>query len=318
MEFGGVFPGQGSQRIGMGKFLFDNFPTARQTFEEASDTLKIDFKKLCFEGPESDLTLTANLQPALLLVSTATTRVVQEIRPVKFKALSGHSIGEYAAVVTAGALKFTDALKAVRARGEAMQAAVPVGQGAMLAVMGLDAPVVKDLCIFVETQSGLRPVEIANDNAPGQIVISGSAKAIDWIKTNFKAEAFNPEIKRIKFIPLNVSAPFHCSLMKPAEDRMRSVLTEMSFTNVETPVVQNFTATAENTGNVIRENLIRQVSGSVRWVDCVKTLKSLGVTHLLELGAGKVLSGLIKKIDGEAFSVFNINSLDDLGAVEKL
>jgi [acyl-carrier-protein] S-malonyltransferase len=315
--FAGVFPGQGSQSVGMGKFLYENFKTAQLLFEEASDTLNQDFKKLCFEGPESDLTLTANTQPALLLVSTATERVLQELRPTPYVALAGHSIGEYAAVVAAGSVKFSDALTAVRARGLAMQEAVPVGEGAMLAVLGLTPELTAKLCRWTMEKSGFRPLEPANDNAPGQVVISGSAKAAEWLRANFKPEEFDPEAKRVKLIPLNVSAPFHCSLMKPAEDKMAHVLGEMNFVDAKAPVVQNFTAKATTSATELRKNLVSQVSGQVRWVECVRGVRSLGASHLIELGAGKVLAGLVKKIEPE-MTVLNVNSIEDLKAIESL
>lgn len=311
-----LFPGQGSQSVGMGRFLFENFNEARETFEEASDTLKLDFKKLCFEGPESDLQLTENTQPALLLVSTATYRVVQATTGVSITAGAGHSVGEYAAVVASGAVNFSDALRAVRVRGQAMQKAVPVGKGGMVAVMGLTEEQVVRLCKWSEEQSGLKPIEPANFNAPGQVVISGSQAVIDWMKTNAKADIFAPETPRMKLIPLAVSAPFHCSLMKPAEDEMRLVLNDTRFENAKWAVVQNVTAKETTDAATLRENLILQVSGAVRWTQCMSRLKSLGITRMIEFGSGKVLSGLAKKIDSEGAQPFNINTLDDLKNLE--
>jgi [acyl-carrier-protein] S-malonyltransferase len=311
-----LFPGQGSQSVGMGRFLFENFASTRQVFEEAGDTLKLDFKKLCFEGPESDLQLTENTQPALLLVSTATFRVVQETTGVKISVGAGHSIGEYAAVVAAGAVTFSDALRAVRVRGQAMQRAVPVGDGAMVAVMGLTEPQVEKLCAWAQETSGLKPIEPANFNAPGQVVVSGSKQAIDWLRANAKADIFAPESPRIKFIPLAVSAPFHCSLMRPAEEEMRLVLTDTHFKDGAWPIVQNVTAQATTAAATLRENLILQVSGAVRWTQCMARMKELGATKMIEFGTGKVLSGLAKKIDSEAQAPFNINTLDDLKTLE--
>ena len=218
-----LFPGQGSQSVGMGRFLFENFTEARSTFEEASDSLSLNFKKLCFEGPESDLQLTENTQPALLLVSTATHRVVQSTTGIKFEAAAGHSVGEYAAVVAAQAVKFSDALRAVRVRGQAMQRAVPVGQGGMIAVLGLTDPQVETLCQWAESTSGLKPVEPANFNAPGQVVISGSQAGLEWLRANAKADLFQlapgESAPRMKMIPLAVSAPFHCSLIEARRRR---------------------------------------------------------------------------------------------------
>jgi [acyl-carrier-protein] S-malonyltransferase len=317
-----LFPGQGSQTVGMGRFLYENFAVARELFEEAGDTLKLDFKKLCFEGPESDLQLTENTQPALLLVSTVTFRVLQSLTTMPIKAAAGHSIGEYAAVVTAGGMSFVDGLRAVRIRGQAMQKAVPVGQGGMLAVMGLTEPQVIHLCDWAEKTSGLKPIEPANFNAPGQIVISGSLELCDWLcnwlRTNPKPEIFAPESPRLKLIPLNVSAPFHCSLMKPAEQEMRRILTDIKFSDTNWPIVQNFTAQETKSADVVRENLILQVSGPVRWTQCAARLKELGIEQMIEFGAGRVLTGLAKKIDSSSPSPFNINSLEELKNLENI
>lgn len=311
-----LFPGQGSQTVGMGRFLFENFQIARETFEEASDALQIDMKKLCFDGPESDLQLTENTQPALVLVSTTTFRVVQSQFGLKIKAAAGHSVGEYSAVVTAGALPFADALRAVRARGQAMQKAVPVGKGGMVAVMGLSEVQVEKLCKWAEQESRLSPLEPANFNAPGQVVISGSQDLIDWLKANAKADIFAPETPRMKLIPLSVSAPFHCTMMKPAEDTMRNVLGELKFSNASWPIVQNVNAQAIIEGATLRDNLVRQVSGAVRWTQCMTQLKTMGATQMIEFGTGKVLSGLAKKIDSEAPAPFNVNALEDLTKLE--
>ncbi len=312
-----LFPGQGSQHPGMGKFLYEEFKTAKQTFEEASDTLSIDFKKLCFDGSEADLALTENTQPCLLLVSTATYRVLNENFGFKPRAAAGHSIGEYAAVVASGALKFADGMKAVRTRGQAMQSAVPVGVGGMSAVMGLEPQQVFDLCAWAEKQSGDQPVSPANINAPGQIVISGKKSVIDWIAVNFKADMF-PGSPRVKFIALKVSAPFHCALMKPAEEKMKDVLGGMEFKNAAFPVVQNFNAQAVTDGASLRSNLVAQVSAPVRWIECVQNLIGQGASNAIEVGGGKVISGLVKKIDAEKMKVFNVNSLEDLKALEGL
>lgn len=320
MMWGALFPGQGSQSVGMGRFLFDEFTTARRLFEEAGDTLKQDFRKLCFEGPEADLQLTENTQPALLLVSTATAKVVSEIMPLKIEAAAGHSIGEYAALVSADVLKFTDALRAVKARGQAMQRAVPVGQGAMCAVLGMTDAAVKKMCALVETQSGEKPLEPANFNSPGQVVVSGSAKAIEWMRANVKpewvAEHLGADAGRAKLIPLAVSAPFHCSLMKPAENQMRLVLEGMTFSAPKFSVVQNLTAETSSDTNTIRERLTGQISGAVLWTQCQEALLQRGIERYVEFGNGKVLSGLAKKIAGDKARVYNLNSLEDLKALE--
>lgn len=312
-----LFPGQGSQSPGMGKFLYENFQIAKERFEEASDAIKIDFKKLCFEGSEADLALTHNTQPCLLLVSTATQQVLRSQFGVKVSMSAGHSIGEYASVVASGTIPFADAIRAVRIRGEAMQSAVPVGQGGMVAVMGLEPDQVVTLCKWAVEKSKIGPLSPANFNSPGQIVISGSQKTIDWLKVNFKAEeVFAEAPKRAKLIPLQVSAPFHCEMMKPAEDKMREVLSDINFKDAEFPILQNFTAQFHTKSNELRENLIRQVSAPVLWMQSMELAKSKGFTKCIESGAGKVVAGLLKKIDGEAFQVFNTNSLEDIEIIE--
>lgn len=309
-----LFPGQGSQSPGMGKFLVDEFKSAKRTFEEASDTLSIDFKKLCFEGSEADLALTENTQPCLLLVSTATFRVLNEEFGFSPKIAAGHSIGEYAAVVAAGALAFSDGMKAVRIRGQAMQSAVPVGQGGMTAVMGLEPDQVTKLCQWAEKESGDGPVQPANINAPGQIVISGKKSALDWAAANFKADLFPGS--RVKFIPLKVSAPFHCSMMKPAEEKMAHVLGDMKFSSAAFPVVQNVNAESVTDGAQLRANLVKQVSAPVRWIECVQKIAAMGSERALEVGNGKVIAGLVKKIAGDKLPVSNLNSMEDLKTVE--
>lgn len=312
-----LFPGQGSQQPGMGRFLFDNFKIAKETFEEASEALAQDLKKLCFDGSEADLGLTENTQPALLLVSTATQRVLRSQFGVKPVAAAGHSIGEYAALVAAGVFTFAPAMKAVRIRGQAMQSAVPVGEGGMIAALGLEPAQAQFLCDYVVKTSGFGPLSPANYNSPGQIVLSGSMKAIEWLRANFKPEIFPEPPRRAKLIPLNVSAPFHCEMMLPAEERMRDVLSGMTFNTPEFKIVQNFTAQFESTANQLRENLIRQVSAPVRWTESMEQLKAAKFTTCVECGAGKVLSGLLKKIDPEAFTVLSTNSLEDLKLIEE-
>lgn len=313
-----LFPGQGSQQPGMGRFLFENFTLGRQTFEEASDALSLDLKKLCFDGSVEDLALTENTQPALLCVSTATQRVLRAQFGVTAEIAAGHSIGEYAALVAGDAISFPAAMRAVRIRGQAMQEAVPVGQGGMVAVMGLDPEQVQTLCSHVEKKSNFTPLSPANYNSPGQIVISGSMNAIEWMKDNVKAEDLWPtDTPRMKLIPLQVSAPFHCSMMKPAEERMREVLSAMEFRSSQFPVIQNLTAQVHQTAEDLRENLIRQVSAPVRWMQSMETLKKRGKSLCIETGNGKVLQGLLKKIDSEHFKVFNTNSLEDLEMIEK-
>ncbi len=315
MAWAALFPGQGSQSPGMGKFLYDQFPVAKRCFEEASDTLAIDFKKLCFEGSESDLALTENTQPCLLLVSTATYRVLNEELGFVPRASAGHSIGEYAAVVAAGSLPFAQGMIAVRKRGQAMQSAVPVGEGGMTAVMGLESEQVVQLCAWAEKETKSGPMQPANINAPGQIVVSGRKTVLDWAAANFKPEII-AGAGRVKFIPLKVSAPFHCSMMKPAEEVMGKVLRGMDFHDAEFPVVQNVSAELVREGDQLRANLIKQVSAPVRWIECVQRLAGLEIRRAVEVGAGKVLGGLAKKIDGGSLATFNVNSLEDIKALE--
>ncbi len=318
--WGALFPGQGSQSVGMGRFLFEEFASARALFEEASDAVSVNFKKLCFEGPAEDLQLTENTQPALLLVSSVSAKVVSDLVPVKLDGAAGHSIGEYAALVHAGVIPFADGIRSVKRRGQAMQRAVPVGEGAMCAVMGLSDENVKKLCRLVESQSGEKPLEPANFNSPGQVVVSGSLKAIDWMRANVKAEwvaeHLGADAGRAKLIPLAVSAPFHCSLMKPAEQEMSLVLNEIVFSTPSFAVVQNLTAEASKDPTIIRDRLIGQISGPVLWTQCQQALIEKGCNKFVELGAGKVLAGLAKKIAGDRANVWGLNSIEDLKALE--
>lgn len=319
MSFSFIYPGQGSQAPGMGKFLFDEFAIARNTYEEASDALSIDMKKLCFEGSEADLALTENTQPALLTTSVATARVLNTTFGIKPTATAGHSIGEYSSFVGGGVMSFTDAVQAVRKRGQYMQSAVPVGEGGMTATLGLDEAQALFLCKWTEDNSGFKPVNPANFNCDGQIVISGSLKALNWLKDNFKSEIFTaaglPEPRRAKLIPLQVSAPFHCDLMKPAEEKMRAFLNGIQFQNSSLPIFQNFHAKAETDAATLKENLIKQVSGSVKWTQGMLAMKQAGHKRFIECGHGTVLKGLLKKIDAE-FEVFSTQNLDDLKLIE--
>jgi len=313
-----VFPGQGSQHPGMGRFLFDNFQSAKSTFEEASDSLKFDLKKLCFNGSESDLALTENTQPAILTTSIATQKVLQKDLGVPCSIVAGHSIGEYAALVTAEVLSFSDAVQAVRIRGQAMQSAVPIGKGAMAAAIGLDSDQAQTLCQYVVQESGKGPLSPANYNCPGQIVLSGSNEAIQWMIDHAKPENIWTENapKRIRLIPLQVSAPFHCEMMAPAEKKMREVLTALDFLDAKIPVIQNFTAAKETKGPQLKENLIRQVSAPVKWMQTMELAKKLGFSKVIECGAGKVLHGLFKKMDPEFFQVMSTTSLEEIKGIE--
>jgi [acyl-carrier-protein] S-malonyltransferase len=305
-----VFPGQGSQAVGMGRWLYDQFEVARQVFDEASEALNLDMKALCFESPDETLALTANTQPALLCVSTATQRVLLKCFPSDISLTAGHSIGEYSSMVFSEVIPFSVAMKAVRLRGEAMQKAVPLGEGGMLATLGLSEEQAQLLCQWAERESGFSPVQTANFNCPGQIVLSGNLKA-----ERVHGEAFR-EAKRIKFIPLNVSAPFHCSLMKPAEAQMKDFFDPLEFQRPKVPIVQNLTAEIESEPNRLKRNLIEQVSGSVKWTQSVQKMSSHGVGKYIECGHGSVLKGLIKKIDDQA-QVFSLQSKEDLIQIEQ-
>lgn len=321
---GALFPGQGSQAVGMGRFLFDEFAIARTLFEEASDTLKVNFKSLCFDGPESDLQLTENTQPALLLVSTVSFKVLNSLMPLDIKVAAGHSIGEYSALVASDVLAFSDALRAVRRRGFEMQKAVPVGEGAMCAVLGLSDVIVEKMVAKVQEISGFKPLQAANFNAPGQVVVSGSAKAVEWMRNNVKAEwmaeNFGVEAGKPKFIPLAVSAPFHCAMMAPAQTAMDHFLSGLRFAKPRFSVVQNLKAESSSDPTQIREWLVGQVSGSVRWTECQSAMIARGAHEYIEFGHGKVLAGLAKKIaslhPGIEVKVHGLNSLDDLKAIE--
>lgn len=282
-----VFPGQGSQYAGMGKDLADNFSQARQVFEEASDALGLDLARLCFEGPEEDLRLTANTQPAILTASVAALRVVEQEYGVAPAYAAGHSLGEYSALVCAGALSLADAVRTVRQRGLFMQEAVPVGVGTMAAIMGLDHEVLEEICRQAAEGEVVAP---ANFNSPGQVVIAGHVGAID------RAIVLARERGAKRALPLPVSAPFHCSLMMPAAERLARTLAELPVTPLGLPVVSNVEAAPNSDPLRLKELLVRQVSAPVRWDESVANMARLGVERFVEIGPGKVLCGLIKRI----------------------
>jgi [acyl-carrier-protein] S-malonyltransferase len=298
-----IFPGQGAQKVGMGKSLAERFPICRETFAEADAALGEPLSALCFDGPEDRLLLTENTQPAILAMSTAVCRLVESegIRP-SFAA--GHSLGEYSAHVAAGTLSFPDALRTVRRRGQYMQEAVPVGQGAMAAILMLDADGVARACADASSELGGRVVTPANLNAPGQVVIAGHADAVAL--AGEKAKALGA--KRV--IPLAVSAPFHCPLMQPAEERLAGDLRALPVRAPRVPVVANVDAEAKRDAASAIEALIRQVSSPVRWEQVVRRLVAEGARTFVELGPGAVLAGLVKKIDRSA-TVVSIE--DDAG-----
>lgn len=311
-----LFPGQGSQAPKMGAYLFENFTTFKNTISEASEAINLDLKKLIYEGSESDLALTANTQPALLSVSVGTFRVLKENAPLKIDAAAGHSIGEYAALVAAGVMDFPTAMKAVRLRGEAMQSAVPVGDGGMVAVLGLEPDQVAWLCEWAEKESGFKPLSPANFNSPGQIVISGSQKCIDWLKTNFKAELIPGSPKRAKLIPLNVSAPFHCSMMKPAQEKMNQFLSGVTFNKPLFPIIQNVNAQLVDNPTELKQNLVQQVSAPVLWTQTMKLMESKSWMTGIECGHGAVVKGLFKKMENPNFKILSSQTQEDIDLIK--
>jgi [acyl-carrier-protein] S-malonyltransferase len=282
-----VFPGQGSQYVGMCKELYDEFGAAKSTFEEASDVLGFDMAALCFGGSQSELSLTANAQPALLTASTAALRVLESESALKPDFVAGHSLGEYSALVANGSMAFKDAVFVVRKRGEFMQDAVPVGKGAMSAVLGLEIETLREICDKVSVDSMV--ASPANLNAPGQIVISGSSEAVEEASEMAKEKG----AKRV--VPLDVSAPFHCVLMKPAAERLKEVLDGIEFREMSVPIVTNCDAAVNSDSSRTREILVRQVTSPVRWYESVETLGKEGVTRFIEIGPKNVLAGLIKR-----------------------
>ena len=300
-----VFPGQGSQYAGMGKDMADNFPAARQVFEEANDALGFDLATLCYNGPEDELKLTTNTQPAILTVSTAALKVLEQESGLRPAYLAGHSLGEYSALVAAGALSFADAVRTVRQRGAFMQEAVPVGVGAMAAILGLDTVELEAVCR--EAAQG-QVVSPANFNSPGQVVIAGHATAVERAIELAKARGAK------RAMPLPVSAPFHCSLMLPAGERLREVLAGIAVGPLRTPVVSNVEAAPNSDVGRVKELLVAQVSAPVRWDESVQKMAELGVERFIEIGPGKVLAGLIKRIAKGAAA----QSVEDVAGLKAL
>ena len=286
-----TFPGQGSQAVGMGVELAAAFPVARHLFEEVDEALKQKLSKLVAEGPESELTLTENAQPALMAVSLAAVRVVEEQSGKSVESMcrfvAGHSLGEYSALAAAGSLKVSDAARLLKLRGQSMQKAVPVGEGAMAALLGLDLEPAR--AVAAEAAQG-QVCDVGNDNAPGQCVVSGNKAAVE------RAIALAPSKGGRRGIMLPVSAPFHSALMAPAAEAMEKALAQTKLENPSVPLIANVTAAAVSDANEIRKLLVRQVTGMVRWRESVLAMVNAGVDTLVELGSGKVLTGLAKRI----------------------
>jgi [acyl-carrier-protein] S-malonyltransferase len=304
-----LFPGQGSQFVGMGKSLCDNFVLAKQTFEEANDALRFDLRKVCFEGPESDLKLTHLTQPAILTHSVAAFRVLTSETPLRPDVVAGHSLGEYSALVAAGALNFADAVRLVNKRGTFMQEAVPVGTGAMAALVGADEAKARALSEAAMRATG-KSCELANFNGGGQIVVSGHKEAVE----EAARLAADPAYGIGKAVLLPVSAPFHCSLMKRAEDNMRPLLEATKVSKPSCPYVANVDAKSYSDPSGIVDRLIRQICGSVRWEQSMQLLPSLGVTEGIEVGPGKVLFGLMRRIQKD-LKVRAMDTAEDLKAL---
>jgi [acyl-carrier-protein] S-malonyltransferase len=303
-----LFPGQGSQVVGMGKDFFDNFRESKLVFEEAADTIHVDLRKLCFEGPADELTATPNLQPALFTAEVAMLAALKAHAGVGVRVCAGHSLGEYSALHAIGSLSVADGVRLTRLRGSAMQDAVPAGKGTMAAVLGLEAAKVVALCAKARELLPQETVEPANFNAPGQVVIAGTvdgvAKAVALLRedTDFAGG---------KSIPLQVSAPFHCSLMKPAREKMAKPLAETRFARPQHPLIANVTAMAVDTEVMFAGLLTDQITQPVRWEESMRALGVLGVKSVFEIGPGRVLAGLMKRID-RAIPVINISSVETL------
>ena len=297
-----VFPGQGSQFVGMAKDLFDQFPAAKQTFQEADDALGFAISELCFSGPESDLKLTQNTQPAILASSIAALRVIESQSTLRPQWVAGHSLGEYSALVCAGALEFSDALKIVRERGRMMQEAVPQEVGAMGVLLGLEVDAVRALC--ADSSNG-EIVEPANYNGAGQIVIAGHRGAVQRAMSLARERG----VKKVLEIP--VSAPFHCRLMAPAAEGLKKVLADVSIKPFTAAVITNVEAEINSDPARVKDLLIRQTVSPVRWEESVQKLEQLGCERVFEVGPGKVLRGLIKRI-APSLNVDNFQSAVDL------
>ena len=300
-----LFPGQGSQVVGMGSEFYTNFQLVKKIFKEADEKLNYPISKLILEGPENDLQLTKNTQPAILTVSYSIFKVLKDefnFDFSSFKYFAGHSLGEYSALVCADSLSFNDALYLLYERGKAMQEAVPVGKGKMIAILGIKTEEIINILKSTEGEKGV--CEIANDNAEGQVIVSGNKERVESLQSILKD-------RKIKSIPLKVSAPFHCSLMKPAENNMKDKIAKTKFINPLFKIINNVTATPENNSENIKELLVKQISSTVKWRDSIINMSATGVKNFIEVGPGKALSGMIKRTIKEA-NCFSINSITDI------
>jgi len=303
------FPGQGSQAVGMGGSLAAAFPEARAVFDEVNDALGEDLFSLMQDGPEDDLRLTRNAQPALFAASMAALAILTAKTGKRVEDMAsfvaGHSLGEYSALAAAGTLAIGDAARLLRLRGDSMQEAVPAGEGAMAAILAAEEEVIDEI---TAEASAAGTIQLANDNAPGQIVVSGAAAAVDMAIEGAKARGIRRAIK------LPVSAPFHCDMMKPAADAMAAALAEARMTDASVPVLCNVSAEPESRADILRDNLVTQVTGRVRWRETLLTASQAGVTGFVEIGTGKVLSGLVKRTL-EDVAIVNLDGADDLDTV---
>lgn len=293
-----IFPGQGSQQVGMGKELAAAFAGAKETFQEIDDALSQNLSRLMFDGPEGDLTLTENAQPAIMASSLAILRVLQKecgFSVAGAAYVAGHSLGEYSALAAADAMTLADTARLLKLRGQAMQRAVPQGKGGMAAMLGVDIDQAKQIAALVSADGEV--CEVSNDNTVGQVVLSGSAVAID------RLVEVAPQHGAKKVVKLNVSAPFHCSLMQPAADEMQKALASVSLKRPLVPLVANVTAAEVAAPEAIKDLLVQQVTGMVRWRESVAYMAEKGVTEFVEIGAGKVLSGMVKRIAKDAVTI---------------
>jgi len=300
-----LFPGQGSQIVGMGSEFYNNFDLVKKIFKEADEKLNFSISKMILQGPEDQLQLTKNTQPAILIVSYSIFKVLKDEFNFDYKSIkyfAGHSLGEYSALVCSDALDFSDALYLLHERGKAMQEAVPVGKGSMIAILGLK---IEDINKLLKEDKDMEGVcEIANDNAEGQVIVSGDKEKVDQLKKNLKE-------KKIRFIPLKVSAPFHCALMKPAADIMKNKINNVQFKDPSFEIINNVTAKAEKSSDKIKKLLIDQIFSTVKWRESLVNMSNLGVKYFIEIGPGKALTGMVKRTIKDA-NCFSINSITDI------